>query len=384
MSNVFEVLSPTAIWFGLGAVKKVGDACKTLQLNSVLVVSDPFIVESGLIRNVTDVLDAEKITYHVYSDFTASPEVSKVEKAYEFMAENGYQGVIGFGGGSSLDTAKAVALLSNNKPPLAQYFGIENVPNPSSPMIMIPTTSGTGSETSNACIVKDDITHIKSGICSRHLMANIAIVDPELTISMPPQLTAATGMDALTHAIEGYISNNANTYTRFLQKEAIRLISNYLRSAVWNGKDIEARRNVMLGSTYAGWGMATASTGAAHALAYPVESKYNAAHGAVNAALLPSVMKYNAVGALEKFKDIAEAMGENVTGCTPREAAFKAVEAVERLASDLEISKLSQIGVTEEDLESFAKIAVNNDRLMGFTPRKMDIETCKNIYRDAF
>jgi len=383
MNNFFEVLSPTALWFGAGAIKKVGDACKILRLDRILVVSDPFIVESGLIKNITDILDAEKITYKVYSDFSPSPEISKVEKAYEFMAEQNYQGVIGFGGGSSLDTAKAVALLLNNPPPISQYFGIEKVPNPSCPMIMIPTTSGTGSEASNACIVKDDETHIKSGICSRHLMANIAIVDPELTIGMPPALSASTGMDALTHAIEGYVSNNANIYTRYLQKEAIRLIANNLRSAVWNGKDREARCNVMLGSTYAGWGMATASTGAAHALAYPVESKYNAAHGAVNAALLPAVMKYNAIGSLEKFKEIAEAMGENITECTLREAALKAVEAVTKLASDIGIRNLSQIGVQEEDLEPFSRIAVNNSRLMGFNPRKIDLESCMNIYRDA-
>lgn len=383
MINNFEVLSPTTIWFGLGVSDRVGEACEYLQLNRILIVSDPFIVESGLIKKVTDVLDADEITYHVYSDFSASPEISKVEKAHNFMTSNNYEGVIGFGGGSSMDTAKAIALLVNNKPPISQYFGIEKVPNPSCPMIMIPTTAGTGSETSNACILKDDLTHIKSGICSRNLMADIAIVDPELTIGKPALLSAATGMDALTHAIEGFISNNANIYTRLLQKEAIRLISNNLRSAVWNGNNIEARYNVMLGSTYAGWGMATASTGATHALAYPVESKYNAAHGEVNAALLPSVMKYNAIGTLDKFKDIAEAMGENITGGTPREIALRAVESIEELASDLEIRKLSQIGVIEDDLKAFSRVAINNHRLMGFNPRKIDLDSCINIYRDA-
>ncbi|TEB16398.1 1,3-propanediol dehydrogenase [Pelotomaculum sp. FP] len=384
MLEQFSFLSAQEIQFGLGVVKSVGNVCKKLKLNSVLVVSDPFMVESGSVKKVTAVLEDSGIVYSVYSDFGASPAISKVEKAYEFMLEKGYNGVIGFGGGSSLDTAKAIAILLNNPLPISQYFGVDQVPNPACPMIMIPTTAGTGSEVSDACILKDDKTHVKSGIRSKYLMANVSLVDPELTISMPPSLTAATGMDALTHCIEGYVSNASSVMTRMFHREAINLIFKNLRTAVGNGSDIDARYNVMLGAMYAGWAMAVASLGACHAMAYPIEGKYGASHGVANAALLPAVMRYNALGDMEKFRDMAIFMGENVEGLSVREAAYKAVEAVETLAKDIDIPTLSAIGVVESDLEPFAEISYNNTRLMGLNPRKMTIEAIQKVYKDAF
>jgi alcohol dehydrogenase len=383
MLKPFSFLSAYDVRFGLGLVKTVGQACRDLGLSSVLVVSDPFMVSSGNVKKVTDVLDAEKIDYAVYSDFEPSPPVSKVVKAYEYMREHGFQGVIGFGGGSSLDTGKAISLLLNNPPPVPQYFGIEKLPHPTCPTIMIPTTAGTGSEVSNACILKDDETNIKYGICSRHLMADIAICDPELTLSCPPALTASVGMDAYAHCIEGYISNNASVMTRMYHREAIRLISRNLRVAVANGNNMEARYNMMLGSTYAGWAMAVASLGACHAMAYPLESKYHASHGDANAALLPSVMRFNALGNLALFREMAVCMGEQLEGLNDREAAYKAVESVELLVKDIGIKTLRQIGMKEEDLEPFADIAVANTRLMGFNPRRVSPEDCREIYRNA-
>ena len=379
----FNFLSATDVRFGLGLVKTAGGACRDLGLTSVLVVSDPFMVSSGNVTKVTDVLDAEGIEYAVYSDFEPSPPISKIVKAYEYMKERGCQGVIGFGGGSSLDTGKAIALLLNNPPPVPQYFGIEKVPHPACPTIMIPTTAGTGSEVSNACILKDDDTRIKYGICSRHLMADIAICDPELTLSCPPALTASVGMDAYAHCMEGYISNNASALTRMFHREAIRLISRNLRVAVANGKDVEARYHMMLGSTYAGWAMAVASLGACHAMAYPLESKYHASHGDANAALLPSVMRFNSLGNLALFREMAVCMGENVEGLSDRDAAAKAVQSVELLVKDIGIKTLRQIGMTEEDVEPFAETAVANARLMGFNPRMVSLEDCKEMYRNA-
>jgi alcohol dehydrogenase class IV len=382
MVQSFSFLSATEIRFGFDTVTTVGQACRTLGLDRVLVVSDPFMVASGMVRKVTDVLAAEGIEHDVFSDFEASPAVSSVEKGARIMQERDYQGVIGFGGGSSLDTGKAIALLRNNPLPVSTYYGVEKVPAPACPMIMIPTTAGTGSEVSNACILKDDATHIKNGICSRYMIASIAIIDPALTLSMPPALTAATGMDALTHCIEGYVSNKSSEMTRFFHREALRLISRNLRNAVWNGGQ-EARYNVMLGATYAGWAMSVASLGACHAMAYPVEGKYGAAHGEANAALLPAVMRYNAVGNLEKFCEMAEAMGEQIAGLSEREAGFKAVAAVETLARDIRIKTLAELGMREGDVEAFAQISVKNERLMSLNPRCVDLASCMEIYRDA-
>ena len=248
---------------------------------------------------------------------------------------------------------------------------------------MIPTTSGTGSEVSNACILKDDKTSVKYGICSRYLMADIALCDPELTVTCPPGLTASVGMDAYTHCIEGYISNNASVMTRMFHREAITLIARNLRNAVANGNDIEARYNMMLGSMYAGWAMAVASLGACHAMAYPVEGKYHASHGDANAALLASVMRYNALGNLSLFRDMAYFMGEKIDGLSDRDAAYKAVESVDLMVKDIGIKSLRQLGMTEEDLDEFAKLSVANTRLMGFNPRKVSVEACKEIYRNV-
>lgn len=383
MLKDFSFLSATDVRFGLGLVKTAGKACLDLRMSRVLVISDPFMVTSGAVKNVTDVLDTDRIEYSVYSDFEPSPPISKVIKAYEFMRSNNFQGVIGFGGGSSLDTAKAISLLLNNPPPIQPYFGIEKLPNPTCPTIMIPTTSGTGSEVSNACILKDDETHVKYGICSRYLMADIAICDPELTVSCPAALTASVGMDAYTHCIEGYISNNSSIMTRMFHREAISLISHNLRNAVANGNDIEARYNMMLGSMYAGWAMAVASLGACHAMAYPVEGKYHASHGDANAALLASVMRYNALGNMSRFREMAICMGENVAGLSDREAAYKAVESVELMVKDIGIKTLGQLGMSDDDVEEFASLSVANARLMSFNPRKVTVGACKEIYRNA-
>lgn len=384
MNKIFNFLSATDVRFGIGAVKGVGQACRDLKLSKVLVVSDPFMVSSGNVKKVTDILDAENIQYEVYSDLEPSPPVSKVLKASQFMQENDFQGLIGFGGGSSLDTAKAIAVLHSNPLPVEQYFGIDKVQNPICPTIMIPTTAGTGSEVSNACILRNDETGVKGGICSRYLMSDIAICDPELTVSCPPALTASVGMDAYAHCIEGFVSNNANEITRAYHREAISLISRNLRKAVANGNDLEARYNMMLGSVYAGWAMAVASLGACHAMAYAIEGKYHASHGDANAALLPAVMRYNALGNLDLFREMAELMGEPVEHLNDRDAAFAAVHSVEQLVKDIGIKNVKDLGMTEEDVDAFAESTMKNQtRLLNFNPRKLTKETCAAIYRDA-
>ena len=375
-----NIMSPTDIWFGLGAVSRVGEACKSLHVERVLIVADRYLVTSGNVRRITDVLDQEGIVYQLFSDFHPSPAVSEAEAAYNIMRENRLEGVIGFGGGSSMDTAKAIAMLQTNPLPVNQYAGMHKVPNKSAPLILIATTAGTGSEVSIGSILKDDETHVKLGIQSKNILADIAITDPELTFSMPPALTAYTGMDALTHGIEGYVSRFGNEVLRLLQREGIHLIYGSLRNAVFNGNDAESRQNVMMGSMLVGWAMASSRLGACHAMAYPVEAKHTAAHGEVNAALLPAVMRFNALGDLKRFRELAELMGEHVEGLSDREAAFRAVDAVEKLADDIGIKRLSELGVTEDELPEMAEIAVNYERLMVANPRKVSYEDAMEIY----
>lgn len=379
----FKFLSPQEIQFGAGTIKTVGEACQSLKITSALLVSDPFLVSEGHIAAVTKHLERCQISYSFYSEFESSPTLSQVENAAEIMKREGHDGVIGFGGGSSLDVAKAITILNGNPGPVSKYIGIEKVPQKGCPLILIPTTAGTGSEVSDACILKDDETHIKGGIRSKCIMSDIALLDPELTVSMPSKLTASTGMDALTHAIEGYASNNASVLTRLYHLEAIRLITSSLRSAVANGNNMEARENVMLGSLYAGWAMAVSSLGACHAMAYPIEANYNAPHGDVCAALLPAVMRFNVLGDMEGFKEMAVAMGQPVAGLSLRDAAYKAVEAVELLAQDLNLATLGDIGVLAEEIAELGQTASENERLMSFNPRPMRAGDCAKVYQDA-
>lgn len=379
----FMFVSPQEVHFGFGKIKILGELCQKIGIKSALIVSDAFMVNSGNINIATESLNAEAVSHGVFSGVESSPTLSQVENGAEIMRQKKYDGIIGFGGGSSLDVAKGISVLSKNPSPITQYLGIEKVPQKGVPLILIPTTAGTGSEVSDACILKDDTTHLKAGIRSKHILPNIALLDPGLTVSMPPALTASTGMDALTHAIEGYVSNNASVLTRMYHREAIRLISSSLRTAVGNGKNRQARYNVMLGSLYAGWAMAVASLGACHAMAYPVEARYNAPHGDVCAALLPSVMRFNVLGNMEQFREMAIAMGQPVDGLSVRDAAYKAVEAIEILAKDLDIRTLSLIGASQKDMASFAKDAVDNTRLMSFNPRPMNPDTCRAVYEGA-
>ncbi len=378
-----NIMCPTDIWFGRGAAGRIGEACRSLHLERVLIVADKYLVTGGSIRRVTDVLDREGIGYHIFSEFHPNPAVSEAEAACSIMREQGLQGVIGFGGGSSMDTAKAIAMLQTNPPPIDQYAGMHKVPNKGAPTILIATTAGTGSEVSIGSILKDDKTHVKLGVQSKNILADIAIADPELTFSMPPALTAYTGMDALTHGIEGYVSRFGNDVLRLLQREGIRRIARSLRTAVFNGGDEQAREDVMMGSMLTGWAMASSRLGACHAMAYPVEARHEAAHGEVNAALLPAVMRFNAIGDLKRFRELAELLGEPTEGLNDRQAAFRAVEAVERLSEDIGIKRLGQLGVCEEELPELADIAVNYERLMVANPRKVSFDDAMEIYRNA-
>lgn len=237
----FMFVSPQEVHFGFGKIKILGELCRKIGIKSALMVSDAFMVNSGNITIATESLNNEGVSHGIFSDFESSPTLSQVEKGAEIMRQEKYDGVIGFGGGSSLDVAKGISVLSKNPSPITQYLGIEKVPQKGVPLILIPTTAGTGSEVSDACILKDDTTHLKAGIRSKHILPNVALLDPGLTVSIPPALTASTGMDALTHAIEGYVSNNASVLTRMYHREAIRLISSSLRTAVGNGKNRQAR-----------------------------------------------------------------------------------------------------------------------------------------------
>jgi alcohol dehydrogenase class IV len=284
-----------------------------------------------------------------------------------------------------MDVAKAIAALLPNKGSAADFLGLNKVPGPGLPTIMVPTTAGTGSEVTFTAVFLRKNLNKKEGMNSPYLYPTLALLDPTLTLSLPPQLTAATGIDALCHAIESYTSVNASPMSEMVSLEAIRLIAENLRTCVHNGQSLEARENMLLGSLYAGLGLANAGVGAAHSLSYPLGGKYGVSHGVANTLMLPRVMDFNVPSAQEKFAVIAEIMGESTEGLPVREAAYLAVDAVESLIEDCGIfTTMREMGVPEEDFPELARIALTVVRPLENNPRKITFEDAIEIYRAAY
>jgi alcohol dehydrogenase len=284
-----------------------------------------------------------------------------------------------------MDVAKAIAVLATNKGSAVDYLGLNKVPKPGLPKIMVPTTAGTGSEvTFTAVFVRKNLKK-KEGMNSPYLYPELALLDPELTLSLPPAPTAQTGLDALCHAIESYTSVNASPMSEMFSLEAIALIAENLRTCVHDGQNIVARERMFLGSLYAGIGLANAGVTAVHSLSYPLGGKYGVGHGLANTMMLPAVMAFNLPAALEKFADIAEAMGECIDGLPDREAAYLALEAVEALIEDCGIfASLAQFGIKEKDFPALADVALNVAVPLKNNPRKVTKEDMIAIYAQAF
>ena len=375
--------SVNKIVLGVGAVEKLDSVLKELGIGKVLIVTDGFMAERKLVDPVIRQVEKSGVAFDVFTGVEPNPTEKNAEDCGRALIAGKFHGVIGFGGGSSMDVAKAGAILVANPPPVKRYLGLGNVPEPGIPVIAIPTTSGTGSETTNIAILKDVQAGTKGGIVSPHVIPRVAIVDPALALSLPPRLTASTGMDALCHAVEGYTSLKATPFTDIFHREAIRRVARSLRTAVNRGDDIDARCDMSLAATLTGAGLVVSSATAVHAMAYALEGNFQVAHGDACAALLPAVAKFNAGSKVEKFREIAMLLGENVEGLAPGEAALRAAEAIGKLARDVKMPTLRQIGVTEKDLGKLAAEAVAVTRLMGNNPRMLSPEDVKGMFEDA-
>jgi alcohol dehydrogenase class IV len=292
--------------------------------------------------------------------------------------------VIGLGGGSPIDIAKTVAVMLGNQGDIADYFGVDLVPKPGVPSLIIPTTAGTGSEVTPIAILSDEEEKLKKGVVSQHLFPRVALLDPELTLGLPPAVTAATGMDALIHAIEAYTSVNATDLTDLLAARAIGLIADNLRAAYARGDNLAARAAMLEGSLLAGMAFANAGVTAVHAFAYPIGAEFHIPHGVANTLMLPAVMQFNLVGNLGKFAEVAELMGQPTEGLSLREAAEEAVEAVVQLAEDLGVpTSLGEFGVKEEHLPALAEGVMKVTRLLANNPRTLTQADAEEIYRSV-
>lgn len=370
---------------GWGSLGRIAGEAKNLGATKILLITDPVLLKTGLADKVREALAPAGLEIGLFSEVEPEPRLQVVTRCQEAIKEGGYDLLVAVGGGSSIDVAKAASILVTNSGSIKEYLGVNLVPNPGIPVIAVPTTAGTGSEVTPIAILSDVDEQLKKGVVSPYLLPRVAIVDPELTVTMPPHITAATGMDALTHAVEAYISVNATTITDALALEAIRLISRHLRTAVANGEDMEARENMAMASLLAGIAFANAGVGAVHAMAYPLGAQFHVPHGVANAVLLPYVMESNLLGALPRFKIMALAMGERVEELSDREAAGKFIEAIKQLSTDVRIPlHLRDLGVTAGAIPGMAAGAIKVTRLLANNPRKLTVDDIREIYERAF
>ena len=385
MHKIFSFTGARKIVFGNGSFQQLPEHIRELQAKRPLIVLDKQLAATGMKEQVVELLKKSGMECQIFDKVDPEPKISLADEGAKLALKAKCDIVVGIGGGSAMDVAKAIAVMATNKGKAVDYLGLNKVPGPGLPKIMIPTTAGTGSEvTFTSVFVRPDLKK-KEGMNSPFLYPDLALLDPLLTVSLPPGPTASTGIDALCHAIESYTSINASPMSELLSLEAIALISENLRTAVHDGTNIVAREKMLLGSLYAGLGLANAGVTAVHSLSYPLGGRYGIPHGLANTVLLPHVMSFNISGAQEKFVDIAEAMGEMVEGLPLREAAYLAVEAVNALVEDCGIqTNLEDLGISEDDFEEMAKIAMTVARPLANNPRQVTPEDAVAIYEDAF
>ena len=377
------ILNETS-YFGAGAISEIVTEVNKRGFKKALIVTDPDLVKFNVTANVTKLLDGAGFPYEVFSEVKANPTVKVVKAGIEAFKAAGADCLIAVGGGSSMDTAKAIGIIIANPEysDVTSLEGVADTKNPCVPIIAVPTTAGTAAEVTINYVITDEDNKRKFVCVDPHDIPIVAVVDSQMMSSMPKGLTAATGMDALTHAIEGYTTLAAWELTDMMHLKAIEIIARSLRKAVAN--DPEGREDMALGQYVAGMGFSNVGLGVVHGMAHPLGAFYDTPHGIANAVLLPYVMEYNAPCTGEKFKYIAEAMGVDTAGMSPDEYRAAAVGAVRQLSKDIGIpEKLHEIGVKEEDLQALSESAFA-DVCTGGNPRPCTVENILEIYKTAF
>jgi len=357
----FNFNLPTSIEFGNGTVNNVGKRAKELGGKKALIITDKGLAQTGILKKVTDSLEQEGIPFLVYDEITPNPKDVDCVKAYEQFKDENIDLLLGLGGGSSMDTAKAIGVLFTHEGELKDRYGFNLLERDITPLICIPTTSGTGSEVTTGSVITDTNTKQKEAILDIKLAPKLAIVDPELTLSLPKSITAATGMDALTHAIEAYTSNIAEPISDALSLYAIEIIAKYLPLAVEDGNNLEARQNMLVGSLIAGMAFTHADLGAVHAMAEPLGGLYDTPHGVANSIFLPHVFGYNIPSNPEKHATVALKLGATVERKTQEEIAQEGVVLLHELASKIGIPHFRDLdNVNPDDFEFLAEGAFNH------------------------
>lgn len=385
MEHKFTFQGAKKILFGDRAVDGVADEIRTIGGSKTLLVLDQGLEQAGVAQQVVGPLENRGISYVLFDKVSSEPAPALADEAAAIARAEACDLVVGVGGGSSLDVAKAAAMLVKNRGRAYDYIGLDTVPRPGLPTIMIPTTAGTGSEVTFTAVFTMREKRAKGGINSRFLYPDVALLDPTLTISLPSYITATTGMDALAHAIEAFTSLQSNPMSDLMAREAVALIGANLRTAVDRGADLEARRSMLLGSLMAGLALAGAGVGACHALAYPLGALFDVPHGMANAVLLPYVMEYNLEAAETRYAQIGSLTGACNKDDSTRACAEAAVESVRRLSRDIGIPEtIGRLNIPRSAIEEMAKAAMEVARPIANNPRRMTKEAATGIYEAAF
>jgi alcohol dehydrogenase len=374
---------PTVSLMGVGCSKEAGEQAKALGASKLLIVTDAGLARMGVADTIKGYIEAAGLKAVIFDGAEPNPTDKNVHDGVKAYTDNNCDGIVSLGGGSSHDCGKGVGMVIGNGGNVRDFEGVNKSTKPMPPFLAINTTAGTASEMTRFCIITNTDTHVKMAIVDWRCTPNIAINDPVLMVGKPPALTAATGMDALTHAVEAYVSTIATPITDACAIKAIELVAQYLSVAVANGENLEARDKMAYAEYLAGMAFNNASLGYVHSMAHQLGGFYNLPHGVCNAILLPAVSQYNLIACPQRFANIAVAMGENISGLSVMDAAEKAISAIRRLSSSIGIpAGLTELNVKEQDLKLMAENA-KKDACQFTNPRKATLEQVIEIFKAA-
>ncbi|WP_017726477.1 iron-containing alcohol dehydrogenase [Halalkalibacterium ligniniphilum] len=380
----YNYYMPTNVVSEVNSSKRTGEIVKDVVQKKVLIVTDKGIRDAGLLEGVIASLESVKLSYAIFDQVEPNPKAETIGIGVTYLKENDCDAVIGIGGGSSIDTAKAIAFIATSGGHVLDYEGVGMISTSPLPIIAIPTTAGTGSEVTASTVITNEKTLFKAAVISPYLFPKIAILDPVLAMKCPPSITAATGMDALTHAIESYVSKLAQPVSQALALQAIKLISRNLRNAYFVGTDLKSRSEMLEASMLAGFAFSQSRLGNVHAISQAFGGVFDIPHGIANATLLPFVLKYNLPACPEKMKDIAEAMGADVSRLSTSEAASKVLEMVIELNEAFDIpSNIKDLGVSLNQLPKLIEDSMRSGNILA-NPRLTNANDVKTIIEDAY
>jgi len=379
----FSYSMPGTIEFGLGIVNNLGDYIKRFRKTKALLVTDKGIIAAGISDKVITLLEENKILYEIFSEVKAEPDASDIMKGKDFFIEKHCDIIISVGGGSTIDSGKAISILATNGGHIRDYKGLGLIKNPGVLHIAIPTTAGTGSEVTIWAVISEKDTNTKYGVGSQYLVPALSVCDPELTLTLPPRMTALSGIDSMSHALESYINKATQPISETLSERALSLIARSLRTAVYAGNILSARSDMLLASTIAAMAFNPTRLGIAHALAMPLGAKFKISHAEAIAVVTPAVLRFNLVANYEKYANLARIFGEKSEATSLRIAAELGMNSIITLLKDINApTSLAEFGVREEDLETIAIEAYKSDNIK-VNPRLSSISDLINIMREC-